>query len=140
MDLDHRKYQSGKKRGLTLGDLELYQNWLENELVYEVKEISLDEYWFCVNGKLYARYFNCSGVSEAFLKHCFLWHIAFILDDGYDESQPAEEIDAEEALEEEIRENLWDWKEEVVERKRHKEISIDIEKMKKEAMEELRKM
>ena len=86
MDLDHRKYQSGKKRGLILDEFELYQNWLENELEYEVKEVSLDEYRLYIEGFLYAKYINCSKVSEEFLKECLASDIAFILEDGYDET------------------------------------------------------
>ena len=115
MDLDHRKYQSGKKRGLILDDLELYQHYLEEELKYEIKQVSLDEYLFCVDGKVYVRYVNCSKVSEEFLKHCLTWDIALILEDGYEEHSEEVRSNAEEVLEDWIREGLWDWKKEVKE-------------------------
>ena len=132
MDLDHRKYQSGKKRGLILDDLELYQNWLEYELKYKIQQVSLDEYRFYVGDRLYAKYINCSKVSEAFLRECFTSDIDFILEDGYDRIDDSfETIDAEELLDEWIREGLWDWKKEVKERNSHGEISFNIEEMKK---------
>ena len=139
MDLDHRKYQSGKKRGLILDEFELYQNWLENELEYEVKEVSLDEYRLYIEGFLYAKYINCSKVSEEFLKECLASDIAFILEDGYDETDDSfMTIDAEELLDEWIREGSWDWKKEVKERNSHGEMSFDIKEMKKKVIEGLR--
>lgn len=139
MDLDHRKCQSGKKRGLILDDLELYQNWLEYELKYEIQQVSLDEYRFYVGDRLYAKYINCSKVSEAFLRECFTSDIAFILEDGYDETDDSFEIiDAEELLDEWIREGSWDWKKEVKERNSHEEINFDMEEMKKEIAQGLR--
>ena len=138
MDLDHRKYQSGKKRGLILDELELYQNWLENELEYEIKQVSLDEYKFYIEGFLHAKYINCSKVSEAFLKECIASDIAFILEDGYDDTDDSfMTIDAEELLDEWIREGLWDWKEEVKERKGHGEIVFDINDLKERAKKQL---
>lgn len=137
MDLDHRKYQSGKKRGLILDELELYQNWLENELEYEIQQVSLDEYRLYIEGFLHVKYINCSKVSEAFLKECFVSNIAFILEDGYDEMETSTTIDAEELLDEWIRENLWDWKEEVKERVGHGEIVFDINDLKERAKKQL---
>ena len=139
MDLDHRKYQSGKKRGLILDDLELYQYWLEYQLKYEIQQVSLDEYRFYVGDRLYIKYINCSKVSEAFLKECLTSDITFILEDGYDETDDSfETIDAEELLDEWIKEGSWDWKKEVKERNSHGEISFDIEKIKKEVGQGLR--
>ena len=138
MDLDHRKYQSGKKRGLILDELELYQNWLENELEYEIQQVSLDEYRLYIEGFLHVKYINCSKVSEAFLKECLASDIAFILEDGYDEeTETSTTIDAEELLDEWIRENLWDWKEEVKERVGHGEIVFDINDLKERAKKQL---
>lgn len=137
MDLDHRKYQSGKKRGLILDELELYQNWLENELEYEIQQVSLDEYRLYIEGFLHVKYINCSKVSEAFLKECFASDIAFILEDGYDEMETSTTIDAEELLDEWIRENLWDWREEVKERVGHGEIVFDINDLKERAKKQL---
>lgn len=137
MDLDHRKYRSGKKRGLILDELELYQNWLENELEYEIQQVSLDEYRFYVGGRLYIKYINCSKVSEAFLKECLTSEITFILEDGYDETEDSTTIDAEELLDEWIREGLWDWKKEVKERNSHGEISFNMEEIKKEVVQGL---
>jgi len=137
MDLDHRKYQSGKKRGLILDELELYQDWLENGLEYEIKQVSLDEYRLYIEGFLHVKYINCSKVSEAFLKECFASNIAFILEDGYDEMETSTTIDAEELLDEWIRENLWDWKEEVKERVGHGEIVFDINDLKERAKKQL---
>lgn len=137
MDLDHKKYQSGKKRGLILDELELYQHYLEEELKYEIKQVSLDEYLFCVDGKVHIRYINCSKVSEEFLKQCLIWDIAFILEDGYEEYQEERRENAEELLEEWIREGGWDWKKEVKERNSHGEMSFDIKEMKKKAIEGL---
>ncbi len=121
-----------------MDDLELYQNWLEYELKYEVKQISLDEYWFCIEGFPYAKYINCSKVSEAFLRECFTSDIDFILEDGYDETEDSMIIDAEELLDEWIREGSWDWKKEVKERNSHGEMSFDIKEMKKKVIEGLR--
>lgn len=138
MDLDHRKYQSGKKRGLILDELELYQDWLENGLEYEIKQVSLDEYKFYIEGFLHAKYINCSKVSEVFLKECIASDIAFILEDGYDDTDDSfMTIDAEELLDEWIREGLWDWKEEVKERKGHEEIVFDINDLKERAKRQL---
>lgn len=114
---------------LILDELELYQNWLENELRYEVQQVSLDEYKFYIEGFLYAKYINCSKVSEAFLKECIVSDIAFILDDGYDETDSFMTIDAEELLDEWIREGLWDWKKEVKERVGHGEIVFNMEEL-----------
>ena len=136
MDLNLIKYRSGRKRMLILDEFELYQHYLEEELEYEVKQISLDEYLFCVDGKARVRYINCSKVSEEFLRHCLIWDIAFILEDGYEECQE-EILDAEELLEEWIREGLWDWKKEVKERNSHGKLSFDIKEMKKKAIQEL---
>lgn len=138
MDLDHKKYQSGKKRGLILDDLELYQNWVENELEYEVQQVSLDEYKLYIEGFLYAKYINCSKVSEAFLKESLASDIAFVFEDGYDDGiNSYMTIDAEELLEEWIREGMWDWKEEVKERVGHGEIVFDIEDLKERARKQL---
>ena len=137
MDLDHRKYQSGKKRGLILDELELYQNWLENELEYEIQQVSLDEYRLYIEGFLHVKYINCSKVSEEFLKECLASDIAFILEDGYDEMETSTTIDAEELLDEWIRENLWDWREEVKERVGHGEIVFDINDLKERAKKQL---
>lgn len=138
MDLDHRKYQNGKKRGLILDELELYQDWLENGLEYEIKQVSLDEYKFYIEGFLHAKYINCSKVSEAFLKECIASDIAFILEDGYDDMDNSfMTIDAEELLDEWIREGMWDWKEEVKERKGHGEIVFDINDLKERAKRQL---
>ena len=101
---------------LILDELELYQHYLEEELEYEVKQISLDEYLFCVDGKVRVRYTNCSKVSEEFLRYCLISDIAFILEDGYEEFQEEIRLNAEELLEEWIREGIWDWKKEVKER------------------------
>ena len=129
MDLDHRKYQSGKKRGLILDELELYQN---------CKEVSLDEYRLYIEGFLYAKYINCSKVSEEFLKECLASNIAFVFEDGYDdEIDSFETVDAEELLDEWIRENLWDWKKEVKERVGHGEIVFDINDLKERARKQL---
>lgn len=114
---------------LILDELELYQNWLENELKYEVQQVSLDEYKFYIEGFLYAKYINCSKVSEAFLKECIASDIAFILEDGYDETDPFMTVDAEELLDEWIREGLWDWKKEVKERNVHGEIVFNMEEL-----------
>ena len=138
MDLGHKKYQNGQKRGLILDDLKLYQNWLEEELLYEIKEISLDEYQFYVDGKLYNKYINCSKVSEEFLKYCFICDISFILDDGYEERGEFDVIDMEELVDEWIREGMWDWKKEVKERNSHGKMSFDMEEIKKKAIKELR--
>ena len=139
MDLNLIKYQNGKRKRLILDELELYQNWLENELKYEIKEISLDEYWFCVDGFLYAKYINCSKVSEAFLRECFTSDIDFILEDGYDRIDDSfETIDAEELLDEWIREGMWDWKKEIKERNSHGEISFDKKKKKKGVVQGLK--
>ena len=138
MDLDHRKYQSGKKRGLILDELELYQNWLQYELKYEIQQVSLDEYRFYVGDRLYAKYINCSKVSEAFLRECFTSDITFIFEDGYDENDSFETIDAEELLDEWIREGLWDWKKEVKERIGHGELSFNAEEIKKEIVQGLK--
>lgn len=132
MDLNLIKYQNGKRKRLILDELELYQNWLENELKYEVQQVSLDEYKFYVEGSLYIRYVNCSKVSEAFLKECIASDIAFILDDGYDETDSFMTVDAEELLDELIREGLWDWKKEVKERNVHGEIVFNIEELRVE--------
>ena len=138
MDLDHRKYQGGKKRGLILDEFELYQNWVENELEYEVQQVSLDEYKLYIEGFLYAKYINCSKVSEAFLKESLASDIAFVFEDGYDETNISfMTIDAEELLEEWIREGMWDWKEEVKERVGHREIVFDIEDLKERARKQL---
>lgn len=138
MDLDHRKYQSGKKRGLILDEFELYQNWVENELEYEVQQVSLDEYRLYVEGSLYVKYINCSKVSEAFLKECVASDIAFVFEDGYDETIDSYmTTDAEELVDEWIRENLWDWKKEVKERVGHGEIVFDIENLKERARKQL---
>ena len=123
---------------LVLDDLELYQHYLEEELKYEIKQVSLDEYLFCVNGKVYVRYVNCSKVSEEFLKYCFVCDISFILDDGYEERKEFDVVDMEEFVDEWIREGMWDWKKEVKERKGHGELSFDIKEMKKEAIEILK--
>jgi len=120
-----------------LDELELYQHYLEEELKYEVKQVSLDEYLFCVDGKVHIRYTNCNKVSEEFLKQCLIWDIAFILEDGYEEYQEERKLNAEELLEEWIREGGWDWKKEVKERNSHGEISFDIKEMKKKAIEGL---
>lgn len=118
---------------LILDELELYQNWLENELRYEVQQVSLDEYKFYIEGSLYAKYINCSKVSEAFLKECIVSDIAFILDDGYDETNSFMTIDVEELLDEWIREGLWDWKKEVKERVvGHGEIVFNMEELREE--------
>lgn len=138
MDLDHKKYQSGKKRGLILDDLELYQNWVENELEYEVQQVSLDEYRLYIEGFLYAKYINCSKVSEAFLKEFIASDIAFVFEDGYDDGIDSYmTIDAEELLDEWIREGMWDWKEEVKERVGHGEIGFDINDLKERARKQL---
>lgn len=138
MDLDHRKYQSGKKRGLILDEFELYQNWVENELEYEVQQVSLDEYRLYVEGSLYVKYINCSKVSEAFLKECVASDIAFVFEDGYDETIDSYmTTDAEELVDEWIRENSWDWKKEVKERVGHGEIVFDIENLKERARKQL---
>ena len=121
-----------------MDDLELYQNWLEYELKYEIQQVSLDEYRFYVGGCLYAKYINCSKVSEAFLRECFTSDIDFILEDGYDETEDFMTIDAEELLDEWIREGMWDWKKEVKERNSHGEISFDIEEMKKGVVQGLK--
>lgn len=122
-----------------MDDLELYQNWLENELKYEIWQVSLDEYRFYVGDRLYAKYINCSKVSEAFLRECFTSDIDFILEDGYDETEDSMTIDAEELLDEWIREGLWDWKKEVKERNSHGELSFNAEEMKKEVAQGLKK-
>lgn len=122
---------------LVLDELELYQNWLENELEYEIQQVSLDEYRLYIEGFLHVKYINCSKVSEAFLKECFASNIAFILEDGYDEMETSTTIDAEELLDEWIRENLWDWKEEVKERVGHGEIVFDINDLKERAKKQL---
>lgn len=138
MDLDHKKYQSGKKRGLILDELELYQNWVENELEYEVQQVSLDEYRLYIEGFLYAKYINCSKVSEAFLKEFIVSDIAFVFEDGYDDGIDSYmTIDAEELLDEWIREGMWDWKEEVKERVGHGEIVFDINDLKERARKQL---
>lgn len=138
MVLNLIKYQNGRKRVLVLDDLELYQHYLEEELKYEIKQVSLDEYLFCVDGKVYVRYVNCSKVSEEFLRECFIWNIAFILEDGYEEYSGETETNVEELLDEWIGEGMWDWKKEVKERNSHGEMSFDIKEMKKKAIEELR--
>lgn len=122
---------------LILDELELYQHYLEEELEYEVKQISLDEYLFCVDGKVRVRYTNCSKVSEEFLRYCLISDIAFILEDGYEEFQEEIRLNAEELLEEWIREGIWDWKKEVKERNGHGEMSFDIKEMKKKAIQGL---
>ena len=137
MDLNLIKCQSGKRKRLILDELELYQHYLEEELEYEVKQISLDEYLFCVDGKVRVRYTNCSKVSEEFLRHCLVWDIAFILEDGYEEYKEEVRLNAEELLEEWIREGLWDWKKEVKERNSHGEMNFDIKEMKKKAIQGL---
>ena len=121
-----------------MDDLELYQNWVENELKYEIQQVSLDEYLFCVEGKVRVRYINCSKVSEEFLKHCLIWDIVFILEEGYEECQ--EEVsDAEELLDDWIKEGLWDWKKEVKERNSHGELSFNMEEMKKKAIQRVKR-
>lgn len=123
---------------LILDDLELYQNWVENELEYEVQQVSLDEYKLYIEGFLYAKYINCSKVSEAFLKESLASDIAFVFEDGYDDGiNSYMTIDAEELLEEWIREGMWDWKEEVKERVGHGEIVFDIEDLKERARKQL---
>lgn len=125
---------------LILDELELYQNWLQYELKYEIQQVSLDEYRFYVGGRLYAKYINCSKVSEAFLRECFTSDIDFIFEDGYDETDDSfETIDAEELLDEWIREGLWDWKKEVKERIGHGELSFNAEEIKKEVAQGLKK-
>ena len=117
----------------------LYQGWLQYELKYEVKQISLDEYQFYVGDRLYIKYINCSKVSEAFLKKCLMSEMTFIFEDGYDEIDDSfETIDAEELLDEWIREGLWNWKKEVKERNSHGEINFDMEEMKKEVAQGLK--
>lgn len=117
----------------------LYQGWLQYELKYEVKQISLDEYRFYVGDRLYIKYINCSKVSEAFLKECLMSEMTFIFEDGYDEIDDSfTTIDAEELLDEWIREGLWNWKKEVKERNSHGEINFNIEEMKKEIAQGLR--
>ena len=137
MVLNLIKYQNGRKRMLVLDELELYQNWLENELEYEIQQVSLDEYRLYIEGSLHVKYIDCSKVSEAFLKECFASDIAFILEDGYDEMETSTTIDAEELLDEWIRENLWDWREEVKERVGHGEIVFDRNDLKERAKKQL---
>ena len=138
MDLDPRRYQSGKKRGLILDEFELYQNWIENELEYEVQQVSLDEYRLYIEGFLYAKYINCSKVSEAFLKEFIASDIAFVFEDRYDDGIDSYmTIDAEELLDEWIREDMWDWKREVKERVGHGEITFNIEDLKERARKQL---
>lgn len=116
----------------------LYQGWLQYELKYEVKQISLDEYQFYIGDRLYIKYINCSKVSEAFLKECLMLEMTSIFEE-YDETDDSfETIDVEELLDEQIREGSWDWKKEVKERNSHGEINFDIEEMKKEIAQGLR--
>lgn len=138
MDLSLIKYQSGRKRMLILDEFELYQNWVENELEYKVQQVSLDEYKLYIEGFLYAKYINCSKVSEEFLKECLASDIAFVFEDGYDDTDDSYmTIDAEELLDEWIREDMWDWRKEIKERVGHGEIVFDIEDLKERARKQL---
>lgn len=85
-----------------------------------------DFYIYCMNDKK-AHFYNCKGISEAFLEEMLECYREVLAEDGYDVIEEVEEIDLNELLDQQIKDGVWDWRKEVKEYIGHE--GIEGEKM-----------
>jgi len=102
-----------------------------------------DCYLLKVDGVVCKKITNAADASAKFLSFLFRMVVFQVIKEGYREDEEVENIDAEEELDKMIREGVWDWRNEVLERNMmenyYDEIDFDAEQCKREFEYLLRK-